>query len=126
MNSVRRIAIGAVATVMLLGLGLARAADRSFTGEIMDSSCAKMGSHAMMQKGKDATDPAVKKECTEACVKMGAKYVLYNATRKTVYELDDQTKPADFAGQKVKVTGTYDAATKTIHVTDIKAATPTG
>ena len=108
---------------MLLGLGLAQAADRTFTGEIMDSSCASMGSHAGMQKGKDATDPAVKKECTQACVKMGAKYVLYNATRKMTYKLDDQEKPADFAGKKVKVTGTYNAATKTIHVTDIKPAT---
>jgi|SRR5690242_21232224 len=123
MNSVRKIAIGAIAAVMLLGLGLAQAADRTFTGEIMDSACAKMGSHATMLKGQSATDPANKKMCTEECVKNGAKYVLYNATRKTVYELDDQTKPADFAGQKVKVTGTYDAATKTIHVTDIKPAT---
>ncbi len=123
MNFMRRIAIGAVATVMLLGLGLAQAADRTFTGEIMDSSCAGMGSHAGMMKGKDATDPAVKKMCTEECVKMGAKYVLYNATRKMTYKLDDQEKPADFAGQKVKVMGTYDAATKTIHVTDIKPAT---
>jgi len=122
MNSVRKIAIGAVAAVMLLGLGLARAADRTFTGEIMDSSCASMGSHAGMMKGKDANDPAVRKLCTETCVKMGAKYVLYNATRKTTYKLDDQEKPADFAGQKVKVTGTYDAATKTIHVTDIQPA----
>lgn len=122
MNSVRKIAIGAVATVMLLGLGLARAADRTFTGEIMDSSCASMGSHAGMMKGKDANDPAVKKMCTQECVKNGAKYVLYNATRKMTYKLDDQEKPADFAGQKVKVMGTYDAATKTIHVTDIKPA----
>ena len=52
MNSVRKIAIGVVATVMLLGLGLARAADRSFTGEIMDSSCAKMGSLVMMRKAR--------------------------------------------------------------------------
>jgi Protein of unknown function (DUF5818) len=123
MNSVRKIAIGVVAIVMLMGLGLAQAADKTFTGEIMDSSCASMGSHAGMQKGKDATDPAVKKECTEACVKNGAKYVLYNATRKMTYKLDDQQKPADLAGQKVKVTGTYDAATKTIHVTDITPAT---
>jgi uncharacterized protein DUF5818 len=122
MNSVRKMAIGAVASLMLLGLGFARAADRTFTGEIMDSSCAKMGSHAAMMKGKDATDPAAKKMCTEECVKNGAKYVLYNATRKATYQLDDQTKPADFAGQKVKVTGTYDAATKTIHVTDIAPA----
>lgn len=123
MNSVRKIAIAATAALMLLGIGLTQAADRTFTGEIMDSSCASMGSHAGMQKGKDATDPAVKKACTEACVKMGAKYVLYNATRKATYKLDDQQKPADFAGQKVKVTGTYDAATKTIHVTDIQPAT---
>lgn len=123
MNSVRKIAIAATAALMLLGIGLTQAADRTFTGEIMDGACAKMGSHATMQKGKDATDPAVKKACTEACVKNGSKYVLYNATRKTIYQLDDQQKPADFAGQKVKVTGTYDAATKTIHVTDITPAT---
>lgn len=122
MNSVRNIAIGAIAAVMLLGLGLARAADRTFTGEIMDNSCASMGSHAGMMQGKDATDPAAKKMCTQECVKNGATYVLYNATRKTIYKLDDQQKPADFAGQKVKVTGSYDAATKTIHVIGIKPA----
>jgi hypothetical protein len=53
---------------------------------------------------------------------MGNKYVLYNAATKSVYELDDQTKPEQFAGKQVKVTGTLDSATKTIHVTDIKAA----
>ena len=36
-------------------------------------------------------------------------------------QLDDQTKPQAFAGQKVKVTGTLDQATKTIHVADIQA-----
>jgi hypothetical protein len=53
---------------------------------------------------------------------MGGKYVLFNATKKTVYQLDDQTKPTEFAGAKVRVTGTLDKATETIHVTDIKAA----
>ncbi len=33
------------------GLGVARAADKTFTGEIMDSQCAQMGSHDMMMKG---------------------------------------------------------------------------
>lgn len=97
----------------------ARAADQKFTGEIMDSACAKMGSHAKMidsGKMKDA------KSCTLGCVKGGASYVLYSAAKKTVYMLDDQTKPADFAGAKVTVMGSYDKATKTIHVTDIKAA----
>jgi hypothetical protein len=39
-----------------------------------------------------------------------------------VYQLDDQKKPESFAGQKVTVTGTYDASTMTIHVTKIEAA----
>jgi hypothetical protein len=60
--------------------------------------------------------------CTANCVKMGSKYVLFNAAKKAVYQLDDQQKPAAFAGQKVTVTGTLDKATKTVHVADIKAA----
>ena len=95
------------------------AADQTFNGEIMDSACAKAGNHdAMINSGKmkDA------KSCTIGCVKGGAKFVLYNSANKVVYQLDDQTKPADFAGDKVKVMGTLDKATKTIHVSDIKAA----
>jgi hypothetical protein len=97
----------------------AKAADMKFTGEIMDSACAKMGSHAKMIDSGKMKDG---KSCTMGCVKGGASYVLYSAAKKTTYMLDDQTKPADFAGDKVTVTGTYDKATKTIHVTDIKAA----
>jgi hypothetical protein len=87
---------------------------RTFQGEIMDSNCAKAGAH------NDKMGSA--KDCTLACVKGGAKFVLYNATTKRIYQLDDQTKPQSFAGQSVKVTGSYDRATQTIHVTDIAAA----
>lgn len=123
----RKIAIGAVASVMLLGAGFTLAKDKTFTGEVFDSQCSKMGSHEMMLKKEghgdmDANAPMARKMCTENCVKMGGKYVLFDAAKKTVYELDDQKKPAEFAGQKVKVTGTFDKATKTIHVTGIQAA----
>ncbi len=126
MNSMRKMAIAAAASVMLFGAGFAMAKDQTFTGEVMDSQCAKNGSHAMMLKkegmgDKDPNDPMVKKMCTQNCVKMGGKYVLYDAAKKTVYELDDQQKAAELAGQNVKVTGTYDKATKTIHVTSIQA-----
>ena len=47
---------------------------------------------------------------------------LYDGATKTVYQLDDQMKPVAFAGAKVSVTGTLDAATKTINVDSIKAA----
>ena len=116
-----------VAAFTLLVPGFAAAKDKTFSGEIMDSQCAKEGSHAMMLKkegmgDKDPNDPMAKKMCTENCVKMGGKYVLFNGASKAVYQLDDQTKPEQFAGQKVKITGTLNKATKTIHVTDIKAA----
>jgi hypothetical protein len=123
----RKIAVGAIATAMLFGTGFTLAKDQTYTGEIYDSQCAKNASHAMMLKkegmgDKDPNDPMVKGMCTKNCVKMGGKYVLFNAAKKTVYELDDQQKPEQFAGQNVKVMGTLDQATKTIHVTSIEAA----
>lgn len=115
----KKMAVSMGLSMLLLGAGLAVAKDKTYSGEIMDSECAKEGSHATMMKKANLTD---KGECAKACVKMGGKYVLYDAGTKSVYALDDQTKPEQFAGKKVKVTGTLDSATKTIHVTDIKAA----
>ena len=115
-----------VAACTLLVPGFAAAKDKSFSGEIMDSQCAKNASHEAMLKKEGMEnmkdDPKAKQMCTINCVKMGGKYVLFDAASKTVYQLDDQTKPEQFAGQKVKVTGTLDKAAKTIHVTGIKAA----
>jgi hypothetical protein len=93
---------------------------KTYTGEIMDSQCAMNGSHAQMEKMKGMPDDS--KMCTLKCVEMGGKFVLYDAAKKATYMLDDQEKPKEFAGQKVKVTGTYDKATKTIHVESIEAA----
>ena len=106
--------------LILVGLSLAAPADRSFTGEIMDSACAAMGSHGGMMNKEGG--PKTAKACAVACVKSGAKYVLYNSTTKRTYQLDDQAKPEQFAGDKVTVKGTYDTATKTIRVTSIEPA----
>lgn len=95
--------------------GVAQA--KTFTGDIMDSDCAKTGSHAQMEKAHNITSDAA---CTKACVQMGAKYVLYMNGK--AYNLDDQTKPADFAGQKVKVTGKMEKG-NTIKVESISPAT---
>jgi hypothetical protein len=83
----------------------------------MDSACAKMGNH---EAGYKMTNTNTPKDCTVACVKGGSKYVLYNPTTKTTYELDDQQKPEQFAGQKVKVVGAINVSTKTIHVQQIE------
>jgi hypothetical protein len=120
-----RIAVLSVLAVASLCGALPRAgraagdAPKVFKGEIMDDLCAKAGSHTEMQKmmksmGTDA------KTCTVECVKMGGKYVLYDASSKTSYELDPQDKAKDYAGQKVKVTGTSEGGT--IHVKSIEPA----
>jgi hypothetical protein len=105
-----------IGACLLLAPGFAAAAN--FNGEIMDEACAKGGGHEAMFKKEGTNDP---KACTLACVKGGSKFVLFNAD-KTYYLLSDQKKPAAFAGQKVEVAGTLNKATKTIHVTGIKAA----
>jgi hypothetical protein len=87
------------------GFGVARAADKTVTGEIMDSQCADMGSHENMMKGENASNA---KECAIACVKKGGKYALYDPAAKKAYQLDDQKKAKEFAGQKVTVTGKVD------------------
>jgi negative regulator of replication initiation len=84
----------------------------------MDGACASMGNHDAGYKMSNTHTP---KDCTLACVKGGSKFVLYNAASKTIYQLDNQQKPRNFAGQKVKVVGTYNTGTKTIHVEKIEA-----
>lgn len=108
-----------VALLFCMSLSLGVPQDPAFTGEIMDSACAAMGSHTQMMKQEGAKDA---KDCTLKCVQAGSKFVLYNAARKASYQLDDQDKAKEFAGQKVKVTGTYDRASKTIHVQKIQPA----
>ena len=88
----------------------------TISGEIMDSQCALLGGHdKMIHEGQ------TEKECTNACVAIGGKYVLYDAAKKMTYQLDNQKMPVKFAGAKVKVTGDYDESTKTIKVTKIEA-----
>lgn len=91
-------------------------AAETFTGTIIDRTCAD-GGHAQMRMGP--TDA----ECTRLCVMFHDDvYVLL--VGREVYLLSDQKRPADFAGQQVTVVGTLDAKTKTITVDSIAAAKP--
>ena len=102
--------------VSLLAVAALSAAQgkQTFTGIITDSMCAK-ADHSQMRMGP--TDA----ECTRACVDAhGAAYVLYDG--KNIYTLSDQKMPDKLAGQKVRVVGTLDAKTRTIHVDSITAA----
>lgn len=109
--------------VLLAGLCFAlqeTAEAATFKGEIMDSPCAAMGSH---DKGFTMTNTKTAKDCALACVRMmNGKFTLYDAAKKTAYELDDQKKAEQFAGQKVTLEGTYDTDTKILKVAKIQAS----
>ncbi|HLV94185.1 MAG TPA: DUF5818 domain-containing protein [Candidatus Acidoferrales bacterium] len=97
--------------------------ERVFEGYISDSQCALnvhslSRSHKEMLKSKEfGTTPA---DCVWYCVKRrGGKFVL-QAGRK-VYKLDDQNIDRELAAKKVRITGSLDEQTETIHVLKIEA-----
>jgi hypothetical protein len=129
----RRVSLTFLAFLLFCGISLAApqgGKQKTFTGVIMDSQCAMMGSHEKMEKmhpkmftkANSSLTGREARKCTLACVKMGGKFVLYNKATKTTYKLDDQEKPREFAGERVKVAGTYDPSTITTHVESIHKA----
>jgi len=92
-------------------------------GAIMDSQCAfnvhsDAHSHDWMTKRgvQGAND---EESCTRHCVKdMGGSYVL--VVKKDVYKLDDQIKAEQFAGKKVKLSGTLDGETHILHISEVE------
>jgi len=82
-------------------------------GAVVDVHSETRSHEWMIKRGvQDATD---EKSCTLHCVKdMGGSYVL--VVKKDVYRLDDQVKSELFAGKNVKVSGTLDPKTNTVHV----------
>ena len=88
---------------------------RTFTGEIMDSQCAEMGAHGIVNPLQTSRD------CTIQCVKMGGQYALYDPARQMAFGLDDQIRMEAFAGARVEVLGTFDRKTNTIHVFEIRS-----
>ena len=99
-----------LSSLLLAGALVAGAATQTFTGVITDSMCGK--DHTMMKVSPDA-------KCVQQCAKSGSKYALFDG--KNVYVLSDQKTPEQFAGQKVKVTGTLYEKTKILKVDSISA-----
>jgi len=93
--------------LQLWGGQLNQSGKQVFTGEVTDTFCAKNKSHEeMMNENKSMGRE--KQTCTQKCAQIGAKYVLLDASKGTVYQLDDQGKAAAFAGKEVRVVGTLE------------------
>ena len=97
----------------MAGLSAAQS-KQTFTGTITDDVCAR-ADHSQMRMGP--TDA----ECAAACIEAhGAAYILFDGD--SAYQLSDQRAAEKFAAKKVKVVGTLDSKTKTIHVESITTA----
>jgi len=104
-----------LAFFFLAGALVSGAATEIFTGVITDSMCGN--DHAMMKVSPN-------ERCVRDCVKHGSKYALFDG--KNVYVLSDQKSPEQFAGQKVKVTGTLYQKTKILKVDSISGVPQAG
>jgi hypothetical protein len=94
---------------------------QTFRGQIADTQCALnihslTRSHAEMLKSK-ATG-GTEGSCATYCVRyLGGDFVL--SSKGEVYRLDSQEKAREFAGQRVKITGTLEPKSRIIHLIEI-------
>lgn len=113
----KKVSAPIAASLIFTFMGFVLPKHKAFHGEIMDSQCGEMGMHGVIVNPLKTA-----RQCTTDCVRIGGKYVLYDAAMLTAYSLDDQRKTEVFAGDKLEVTGTLDKSTHMIHVIDIRVA----
>ena len=101
--------IAFVISAVLLSSALSAAAEQVCTGNISDSACGKK--HEEAAEGNGVMPD---RECTQACVRGGSKYVL--VVDKQVYQIANQTFAdlAKHAGHAVKLTGELKGNTITV------------
>jgi hypothetical protein len=111
----------------LYGVGGAALSSRAafadvFQGEISDSQCARnthSPGHGHKELLKTGTMGSTDAECVRNCVRrLGAVFVL--TIKEKTYRLDNQELAEKNAGTRVKVIGTLDQATHTIHTVSIQ------
>ncbi|HVV47807.1 MAG TPA: hypothetical protein VHC72_21495, partial [Bryobacteraceae bacterium] len=83
---------------------------KEFSGIITDTMCGANPHSSMMKNKTDA-------ECVRICTRGSYAYALVSGG--SVMRLSDQKVPEKYAGQKVRVTGTYNEKNKTLRVVSI-------
>lgn len=125
MKSYLIVALGTIALI-LAAANLVAAQERTFTGVLTDEQL-NCNQNPMKIPPQEKGVPAWGKE---ECVLYWAhsanpkeKIVLYDPDKKMTYFVDNEDAVLPYVGdtQKVTVTGTYDEATKTIHVTRVQS-----
>ena len=88
------------AAALLIAQAGAFAAEQTWTGKISDSACGAKHEEAVEGEGIMAD-----RDCTQACVRGGSKYVLVIDGKVLQIANQDNTDLATHAGHKVTVTG---------------------
>jgi hypothetical protein len=116
-------AICAIALSLSARAGADKEKPKTFRGEIADSQCSLnvhslTRSHQEMLKSKSMGGTS--RNCTLYCIQyLGGDFVL--SSKDDIFRLDNQEKAKQFAGMKVKITGTFDPKSKTIAVDTIES-----
>jgi hypothetical protein len=89
-----------VTTALLLISAFPRAAEQTWTGKISDSACG-----AKHEEAAEGNGVMPDRECTQACVRGGSKYVLVVDGKVLQIANQDNTDLPTHAGHSVKMTG---------------------
>ena len=89
-----------VTTALLLISAFPRAAEQTWTGKISDSACG-----AKHEEAAEGNGVMPDRECTQACVRGGSKYVLVVDGKVLQIANQDNKDLATHAGHSVKMTG---------------------
>ena len=89
-----------LATLLLVASALPRAAEQTWTGKISDSACGAKHEEAAEGQGVMAD-----RDCTQACIRGGSKYVLVVDGKVFQIANQDNKDLATHAGHAVKLTG---------------------
>lgn len=103
-----RVILSFIACLVLGAIGLF-GADQTWNGTISDSKCG-----AMHPTGEHNGKTMTARQCTQACIKGGAKYVFVSDGK--VYNISNQNDAglAKYAGEDVKLTGEMSGDTVTV------------
>ncbi len=89
-----------LSAVLLVASALPHAAEQTWSGKISDSACGAKHEEAAEGQGVMAD-----RECTQACVRGGSKYVLVVDGKVMQIANQDNKDLATHAGHAVKITG---------------------
>jgi len=114
----RRGLAGGIAAVLVAAAAVAADSPAAmFVGTVSDSECGL--EHARMKAQHHLPDDLA---CTlDCCRKYKQEYVLADHTTGDVFQIDDQKRASRFANRPVRVLGTLDEDSGTIHVIRIES-----